>query len=109
MNRIVGLLKYYDIGLPANKPEVLKQIEELKKVREAELERIKKENGTNANANVNGITIKIGDEPPRTLSIKEIVQLLQEQHTHIIQLTELLKGKDMEIDILLSSNQVGKV
>ena len=94
MNKINVLLQTYEPGRPENKPEVVKQIEELKRVREAELERIKKEN-------TQGITIKIGEAPPKTLSIKEVVQLLQEQHTHIIQLTELLKGKDMEIEILL--------
>lgn len=93
MNNINVLLEKYEPGKPEHKPEVLKQVQELKNVRETELERIKKEN-------TQGITIKIGDEPPRNLSIKEVVQLLQEQHTHIIQLTELLKGKDMEIDIL---------
>jgi len=98
MNRICTLLQTYQPGRPEHKPEVVKQIQELKRVREAELERMRKENETNSNKN--GITIKIGDGPPRTLSIKDVVQLLQEQHSHIIQLTELLKGKDMEIDIL---------
>ena len=105
VNRIVTLLKTYEPGRPENKPEVVKQIQELKRVRKAEIERVKKDNSINTNNSINannqGINIKIGNEPPRTLSIKEVVQLLQEQHTHIIQLTELLKGKDMEIDILL--------
>ena len=98
MNRIGELLKSCDVGRPESKPEVLKQIQELKRVRDIELERMKKDN--NATTNTNSVTLKIGDGPPRTLSIKEVVQLLQEQHTHIIHLTELLKGKDMEIDIL---------
>ena len=48
----------------------------------------------------NSITLKIGDEPPRTLSKQEIVQILQQQHEYINQLTNLLKGKDLEIELL---------
>ena len=38
-------------------------------------------------------------------SIKEIVQLLQDQHTHIIHLTSLLKGKDLEIELLIEAKR----
>jgi len=87
MNRLPEDLKNYDIGRPEGKPEVIKQIAEIKKAREAQM-------------NDNGITLKIGDEAPRTLSKQEIVQVLQQQHEYINQLTNLLKGKDLEIELL---------
>ena len=85
MNRIGDLLKNYPLGKPEEKPEALQQLDS----------RIK-ENSINHS----GITIKIGSDPPRTLSIKEIINILQEQHTQIIHLTELLKGKELEIQLL---------
>jgi hypothetical protein len=39
MNRLGDELKTYDVGRPESKPEMLKQIEEITKVREAELDR----------------------------------------------------------------------
>jgi glycosyltransferase involved in cell wall biosynthesis len=94
MNRLGDVLKNYSYGVPEGKPEVLKQIEELKRTRESELERMKNNEG------MQRVTIKIGDDPPKTLSIKEIVQILQQQHEHINHLTSLLQGKDMEIEML---------
>jgi len=94
MHKLNDVLKNYAPGLPEGKPEVLKQIEELKRIRD--IERMNNSTITN----FEGITIKIGNEPPKTLSIKEIVQILQEQHDCITQLTNLLKGKDMEIEML---------
>lgn len=93
MNRLPECLKFYDIGRPENKPEMLKQIEELKRVREIQMKQMKE-------SMENGITLRIGDEPPRTISKQEIVQILQQQHEYINQLTNLLKGKDMEIELL---------
>jgi glycosyltransferase involved in cell wall biosynthesis len=90
MTRLPEYLKMYDIGRPESKPEVLKQIEELKRVREMQMREYME----------NKITLRIGDEPPRTLTKEEIVQLLQQQHEYINQLTSLLKGKDLEIELL---------
>jgi glycosyltransferase involved in cell wall biosynthesis len=95
MNRLPEYLKTYDIGKPENKPEVLKQIEELKRVREMQMKEMQMKESME-----NGITLKIGDEPPRTISKQEIVQILQQQHEYINQLTNLLKGKDLEIELL---------
>jgi glycosyltransferase involved in cell wall biosynthesis len=93
MNRLPECLKNYAPGKPESKPEVLKQIEDLKSTRAAllreKMEKMEK-----------GITIKIGEEPARTLSKEEIVKILQQQHEYINQLKELLKGKDMEIELL---------
>jgi glycosyltransferase involved in cell wall biosynthesis len=95
MNRLPECLKTYDIGRPESKPEVLKQIEELKRVREMQIKEMQMKESME-----NGITLKIGDEPPRTISKQEIVQILQHQHEYISQLTNLLKGKDLEIELL---------
>jgi glycosyltransferase involved in cell wall biosynthesis len=93
MHRLPMLLQEYTVGKPEGKPEMLKQIEELKRVREAEWQRQKKEGEGK-------VTIRIGDGPPKVLSIQEVVGILQQQHEHINQLTEMLKGKDMEINLL---------
>jgi glycosyltransferase involved in cell wall biosynthesis len=82
MIKVEELLKLYQPGRPENKPEVMKKVKEIMDSREKM------------------ITIKIGDDSPRSLSIKEIVNILQQQHNHIIQLNELIKGKDIEIDML---------
>jgi glycosyltransferase involved in cell wall biosynthesis len=108
MNRLGDILKTYEAGRPESKPEMLKQIEEITKVREAEIERRRAGASAAAGAAMDmsgGITIKIGDDPPRFRSIKEIVQLLQDQHTHIIHLTSLLKGKDLEIELLIDAKR----
>jgi len=93
MQELPLLLLDYAFGRPEGKPEMLKQIEEIKRVRDAEWERLKKEGEGK-------ITIRIGDAPPRMLSIQEVVNILQQQHEHINQLTDMLKGKDMEIELL---------
>jgi glycosyltransferase involved in cell wall biosynthesis len=100
MRRLPLLLQDYTIGKPEGKPEMLKQIEELKRVREAEWNRSKKEGEGK-------VTIRIGDAPPKTLTIQEVVNILQQQHEYINQLTEMLKGKDLEIEIL--NTLLGKV
>jgi glycosyltransferase involved in cell wall biosynthesis len=99
MNRIVDILKTYEPGRPEGKPEVMKQIQE-------KINNIQNNQDKN---NRDKISIKIGDEPPRTLTIQEVVNILQQQHSHIVQLNELLKGKDMEIELLLSMLNKGKV
>jgi glycosyltransferase involved in cell wall biosynthesis len=93
MHKLPLLLQDYAVGRPESKPEMLKQIEELKRVRDAEWQRMKKEGEGK-------VTIRIGDAPPKTLSIQEVVNILQQQHEHINQLTEMLKGKEMEIELL---------
>ena len=93
MHRLPLLLPDYTVGRPEGKPEMLKQIEELKRVRKAEWNRLKKEGEGK-------VTIRIGDAPPKTLPIQEVVNILQQQHEYINQLTEMLKGKDLEIELL---------
>ena len=98
MNRIVELLKIYEPGRPEGKPEVMKQIrDKLNGIKEIQDKNTKQDNIIREK-----ISIKIGDEPPKSLTIQEVVNILQQQHSHIIQLNELLKGKDMEIELLLT-------
>jgi glycosyltransferase involved in cell wall biosynthesis len=94
MHRLADLLPAYAHGRPAGKPEVLKQIHALQQERALEVERINKENAERK------ITIQIGTEPPRALSVQEVVDILQQQHAYINQLTARLKGKDLEIELL---------
>lgn len=101
VNRLGDVLKNYEKGRPEEKPEVLKQIEELKLERKLDLERRKLE--LNSNNNNEKITIKIGDEEPKALTAEEIVNILQQQHNYINQLNSLLKGKELEIDLLNKS------
>lgn len=93
MEKMPLLLQDYTAGKPEGKPEMLKQIEELKRVRDAEWQRLKKEGEGK-------VTIRIGNAPPKVLSIQEVVNILQQQHEHINQLTDMLKGKDIEIELL---------
>lgn len=95
MYKLPFLLKDYPAGHPQNKPEMLKQLEELKQVRHAELSRLKR-------AGEGTVTIRIGNDPPKTLTSQEVVNILQEQHAYINQLTEMLKGKNIEIELLNS-------
>jgi hypothetical protein len=95
MNRLPEALKTYDIGRPESKPEVMKQIEEIKRVRDMQLKEMQLKESME-----NFITLTIGNEPPRKVSKQEIVQILQQQHEYINQLTSLLQGKDMEIELL---------
>lgn len=97
MNRLPECLKMYDNGRPESKPEVLKQIDELKRGREMQIKEMQLKDSTE-----NFITLTIGNEPPRNISKQEIVQILQQQHEYINQLTSLLQGKDMEIELLNS-------
>lgn len=92
MERLPLLLQDYAVGRPEGKPEMLKQVEELKRVRDTAWQRLKEGEAK--------VTIRIGDAPPKVLSIQEVVNILQQQHEHIKQLTEMLKGKDIEIELL---------
>jgi glycosyltransferase involved in cell wall biosynthesis len=98
MNRLPECLKTYDIGRPEGKPEVMKQIEEIKRAREMQLKEMQQKEGME-----NFITLTIGNAPPRNISKQEIVQILREQHEYINQLTSLLQGKDIEIEMLNES------
>ena len=90
-NTINELLKDYEPGLPTMKPDVLKQIIEIEEERRKEAEEMAR--------NQQKIIIKDGINS-RELTTEEVVQTLQQQQEQIKHLIDLLKGKDMEINIL---------
>jgi len=91
-NRIVGLLKKYEPGLPSMKPDVLKQIVEIEAQRKEEFNKRQNMPPT--------IVLQQPNGPPMPLTIEQVVQLLRQQQEQIQYLAELLKGKDDEIQLL---------
>jgi hypothetical protein len=76
------LLQSYPPGLPNMKPEVLKQMQQQNMI------------------NSGTITFKNGDGPSQTLTMPQVVDILQKQQIKIVELSTLLVGKDAEIQIL---------
>jgi len=95
MNKIENLLKNYEAGRPEMKPDVLKQILEIEETRKKQLEDFQSQNKQN-----NQIVFQQGNNPPQVLTMDQIVQILQQQKNQIEYLTDQLKGKDMEIEVL---------
>ena len=85
MNRIHGLLKNYEPGLPKHKPDVLKQTEEIRIKREKLMEDERKrmiESGQMQDPNQQ-IIIEDGQGNKRPLSNQEIVLLLRQRDEQI--------------------------
>jgi len=91
MNTLEDKLKDYTPGLPTMKPDVLKQI--------IEIEESRRKHAENMAKNQQKIIINDG-EKSRELTTEEVIHTLQQQQVHIKQLTELLQGKDIEIEML---------
>lgn len=72
----------YKCGHPSMKPDVLSQMEEMKRKRES------------------SITIRQGTNPPKTMSLNEICNLLSSQHEMIDRQHKIIEGKDAEIKML---------
>ena len=100
MNKITGLLKKYEPGLPAMKPDVLKQIASLDKERQAAAEKMAK----NAPS---PIVLQQQNGPPITLTMEQVVNLLRQQQAQIENLSNTLQGKDIEIKTL--NNEVNNL
>ena len=88
-------LKDYEPGRPNMKPDVLKQIIEIEKSRKIEEEKMMEQQ----QQNMPKIMININGEQ-KILTMEQSVGLLQQQHSHINHLVQLLQGKDMEISVL---------
>jgi hypothetical protein len=97
MNQIETLLKSYEPGRPNMKPDVLSQMVSMEKQRKKNMELAQQQQGQQP---MPTITLKQGDEPPKQLTIEQVVGILQQQQGQIIHLTTLLQGKDTEIKIL---------
>lgn len=93
MNRIEDLLKPYEPGRPNMKPDVLLQMVSIEKQRRTDYEKTKTQNTPT-------ITLSQGDGKQVVLTMDQVVNILQQQQGQIINLTNLLEGKDTEIKIL---------
>ena len=91
------LLISYEPGRPAMKPDVLKQIIEIEETRRKEAEAMAQRLAAEKNMTV---VVQQGDGPPQRLTIEQIVTILRQQQEAINRLTQQLKGKDIEIEIL---------
>ena len=88
--RLLEMLENYPDGLPSNKPDVLEQIETLKKQRQ-EIINQNKNKGTIC-VNNNGKEIQLNNE--------QIVEILQNQHIEIQRLKKELSIKNKLLDTL---------
>ena len=93
MNQIEVLLKTYEPGRPNMKPDVLMQMVAIEKQRKLDMLKMQQQQPQT-------VSLKQGDGPPQQLTIEQIVSILQQQQAQIINLTNLLQGKDTEIKIL---------
>ena len=105
MNQIELLLKPYAPGRPVMKPEVLKQMVKMEKGRRAEMEKMRLQQ--QLQQNTSSISITRPDGITQTLTMEQIIQLLQHQEEQINQLNQLLKGKETEINMLNSVSLSG--
>ena len=98
MNDIDELLKKYEPGEPKMKPDVLIQIKQI------ELEREKMVNDANAEMNKNAprIMMERPGQPPISLSIEDVVNLLKQQQGHI----EFTTRRVQELETSLQSLQM---
>lgn len=96
VNQIEHVLKPYEPGRPNMKPDVLSQMVKLEKERKLETEKLLLQQRNM----LSPITIKTDDGVSKTLTMEEVVVMLQQQQEHINQLSMLLHVKDTEIKAL---------
>ena len=98
-NQIEKLLETYEPGRPNMKPDVIKQMLEIEKNRKIEIEKMQQQQ-QQQQANMPMITLQQNNGPPQQLTIQQVLSILQQQQTHITQLTKMIEGKDIEIKML---------
>jgi hypothetical protein len=81
-------LRQYSPGDPKNKPDVLKQLETITKQRELQQQQ---------NMGQQKLMIQKEGEPPKELTVPEIINILQEQQNNIAILTNTIAEKDNQI------------
>lgn len=96
MNRIEDLLKSYAPGRPQMKPDVIMQTLGIEERRRKEAEKNLKLMADN----IPSVTIQNQNGEVTKLTIEQVVELLKHLQSTVIQLTEQLKGKDIEIEML---------
>ena len=92
-NRIGGLLKKYEPGLPSMKPDVLKQITEIEKERKQYAETMSRQMPSS-------IVLRESNGTSVTLSMEQVADMLRQQQSQLQHMVSLLEGKDIEIQML---------
>lgn len=106
MNEIQGLLKDYDVGKPEMKPDVLKQMKEIKIEREAMMKKMQEQQmqqGSQIMANINGNQVALNNE--------QLVHILKQQQERINQLEQMVKElqKNQRAEIKCTINGEEKI
>jgi len=92
-NRIGGLLKKYEPGLPSMKPDVLKQIAEIEQERKQYAETISRQMPSS-------IVLRESNGTSVTLTMEQVADMLRQQQSQLQHMVGLLEGKDIEIQML---------
>jgi glycosyltransferase involved in cell wall biosynthesis len=95
MEEIDELLKGYDPGEPKHKPNVLKQINEIKEERENAMAEQRQTRQTGQQ-----VIIQRTGHPPKTLTVEEIIQLLREQQSQIEYLSKHSQSLEQQCNTL---------
>jgi glycosyltransferase involved in cell wall biosynthesis len=107
MDQIEDLLKDYEQGRSYMKPDVIKQMLEIEKERKKEMDKMRMQQQQQQQQMMSPISFKDGDGPPKQLTMEQVVSLLQQQQAQLIHFTNLLKGKDEEIQLLTQALMMG--
>ena len=110
MDQIEDLLKDYEQGRSYMKPDVIKQMLEIEKERKKEMDKMRMQQQQQQQQQqqmMSPISFKDGDAPPKQLTMEQVVSLLQQQQAQLIHFTNLLKGKDEEIQLLTQALMMG--
>ena len=91
INKMDKLLLEYEPGDPKNKPDVLKQLKEIKQSRQDEM------NKKNQEFFNTEICLENNQGDTQKMSIKQMIEQLQKQHNQLCQLDQILQSRDREI------------
>ena len=92
--KIEDLLRDYEPGRPIMKPDVLKQMEEIEKERQSEIEKCKASN------NKSSIMLQQPGKSPIILSNDEVFDLLSNQSQEVNRLINIIQMKDKFIELM---------
>jgi glycosyltransferase involved in cell wall biosynthesis len=92
-NRIGGLLKKYEPGLPSMKPDVLKQIAEIEQERKQYAETMSRQMPSS-------IVLRESNGTSVTLTMEQVADMLRQQQSQLQHMVGILEGKDIEIQML---------
>ena len=96
MEEIDELLKTYEPGEPKNKPNVLRQIDEIRKEREKFI----KNNQQNPEIPPNSIVLQMPGQPNKVLTMEEVVQLLKTQQQQLIYMSKHIEELEKHCSLL---------